>query len=98
MLLLIKGKSNMKTFYNCFKYLVVAFALSGFLNLYGQWTQTSYSLSKPSNHLIVVGNNLFCATDTFGVYLSTDNGSNWMLQQNNTGTDFFNVIEFLSQK
>jgi photosystem II stability/assembly factor-like uncharacterized protein len=50
------------------------------MNVYAQWIPTYLPISHPGSSvysLAVIGNNIFAGTWTFGVFLSTDNGSTW---------------------
>ncbi len=59
--------------------LLLGFFLSIFMftESNAQWIQTSGPYGKTVNFLATSGNNIFAGTSSEGVFLSTDNGSNW---------------------
>ena len=50
--------------------------------LHAQWEQTSGPGSETVLCMALIGNNLFAGTENNGVFLSTDNGSNWTSMYN----------------
>src|SRR5664280_2542631 len=63
------------------KYLAVLFALIFLIifneNLHAQWVQTNGPAFAKVQSLTSNGTNIFAGTNGGGVYLSTDNGTNW---------------------
>ncbi len=69
------------------RFLFVVFCLFTTTNsLHAQWTQTNLPGAGTIHSLAVSGTALFAGTDSGGVYLSTDNGTNWA-QVNSVLTD-----------
>ena len=58
-----------------------------------QWVQTNGPFGGTINSLVVSGTNIFAGTFGGGVFLSTDNGSNWTAVNNGlTNTDVRSLL------
>ena len=87
----------MKILLKGFKYFSAVLILLSSFKVYGQWVQTSFPLDKPGRQLVVIGNNIFCATDTIGVYCSANNGATWDQQLNNTGYNYMGISTLIGK-
>ncbi|MCX6230806.1 MAG: T9SS type A sorting domain-containing protein [Bacteroidetes bacterium] len=59
------------------KILLLIFTLSSFSFTQAQWQQTNGPIGGTIGALAINGNNIFAGTDEGGVFLSTNNGTNW---------------------
>ena len=57
-----------------------------------QWVQAGGLVGGDVNSLIMIGTNLFAATDSGGIYLSTDNGTSWTSA--NSGLEGKTIVTF----
>jgi len=63
---------------NIFQYIFALLCLiTGTDQLYAQWTQTNGPSGGAVRKIVVSSTNLFAAVDSAGVFVSTDNGTNW---------------------
>ncbi len=61
------------------KLIVVLFLLTA-INASGQWVPTSAPIGGTVNALVISGSNIFAGTQYNGVFLSTNNGTNWSVK------------------
>ena len=59
-----------------------------------QWQQTNGPYGRNINCMAVSGSNIFAGTDHGSLYLSSDNGANWMLK--NLGLSPYSKINALA--
>ena len=59
------------------KKLIVVLFLFTAINVFGQWVPTSAPLGGTVNAFVISGSNIFAGTQLNGVFLSTNNGTNW---------------------